>query len=115
MQHSAKTPGFPTNGPADHFARVVEVCEADLRFWKTKLGTLNPSNAARSKKKLKRFTKESSLEQKSKAALRLRICPLVQRSANNSGFPANGTADHEFLKAKMETLNFWIAARFDQN
>ena len=40
---------FSEKGPAQHFARVpaVEVCEADLRFWKAKLGTLNHSNAAR--------------------------------------------------------------------
>jgi len=37
-------------------------------------------------------------------------CPV---SANNPRSLANGPADHEF-KAK-ETLNFWIAARFDKN
>ena len=49
VQRSTKNPGFTDKGLAQHFARVlvVEVCEADLRFWKAKLGTLNHSNAAK--------------------------------------------------------------------
>ena len=47
VQRSANNPGFPSKGLAQHFARVpvVEVCEADLRFWKAKLGTLNHSSS----------------------------------------------------------------------
>ena len=59
---TSNNPGFTDKGLAQHFARVlvVEVCEADQRFWKAKLGTLNRSSS-KVLKHLKHFAKETSL------------------------------------------------------
>jgi len=72
VPRSAKTPGVPDKGLAQHFATVplVEVCGADQRFWKAKLGTLNRS-CSTVLEKLKHIVKEPSIGV-------TQLCPVTQ-------------------------------------